>query len=74
MPMPTSPATDERLAPRIPVWAALAAVLALGAVLRFPIAGMPLERDEGGYAYIAQRWLQGETPYRHSFGIAFLIE
>jgi len=35
--------------------------------LRWPIAGIPLDRDEGGYAYIAQRWLQGEVPYRESF-------
>jgi len=48
-------------------WIALAAVLLLGLGLRFPVAGIVLERDEGGYAYIAQRWLQGEVPYQQSF-------
>lgn len=48
-------------------WIALAAVLLLGLALRAPIAGMFLERDEGEYAYIAQRWLQGDVPYRDSF-------
>ena len=48
-------------------WLALAAVLLLGLALRWPVASLPLERDEGGYAYIAQRWLQGEAPYRESF-------
>jgi len=48
-------------------WVALAAVLLLGLGLRAPIAGIFLERDEGEYAYIAQRWLKGEVPYRDNF-------
>jgi hypothetical protein len=48
-------------------WLALAAVLLLGLGLRAPIAGIFLERDEGEYAYIAQRWLKGEVPYRDNF-------
>jgi 4-amino-4-deoxy-L-arabinose transferase-like glycosyltransferase len=40
-------------------------ILALG--LRSQIAAIPFERDEGEYAYIAQRWLEGELPYRGSF-------
>src|SRR4029077_13252938 len=35
--------------------------------LRVPLAAIPLERDEGEYAYIAQRWLAGEVPYKDSF-------
>jgi hypothetical protein len=35
--------------------------------LRAPLAGIPLERDEGEYAYIAQRWLLGEVPYKGAF-------
>ena len=31
--------------------------------LRAPLFDLPLERDEGGYAYIAWRLLAGETPY-----------
>jgi hypothetical protein len=31
--------------------------------IRAPLMDLPLERDEGGYAYIAWRMTQGETPY-----------
>ena len=48
-------------------WASLLAVLALACLLRAPAAAIPLERDEGGYAYIAWRWLHGELPYLTSF-------
>ncbi len=48
-------------------WIALTAVILLGLSLRAPIAGIFLERDEGGYAYVAQRWLKGEVPYQQSF-------
>ena len=48
-------------------WAGLAAVCVFALLLRFPVAGLPLERDEGEYAYIAQRWLQGALPYRDTF-------
>lgn len=46
---------------------ALLGVLALAVILRAPIAAIPLERDEGEYAYIAQRWLAGEVPYKQAF-------
>ncbi len=45
----------------------LLAVAAAALLLRWPIAAMPLERDEGEYAYIAQRWLRGDVPYRDAF-------
>jgi len=31
--------------------------------IRAPLMDLPLERDEGGYAYIAWRMTHGETPY-----------
>jgi hypothetical protein len=43
------------------------AVAAVALSLRCPIASVPLERDEGEYGYIAQRWLAGEDPYRSAF-------
>jgi len=52
---------------RFRAWALLAVLLLLGLALRLPVAGVPLDRDEGEYAYIAQRWLQGEVPYKSSF-------
>ncbi|MFN4258543.1 MAG: ArnT family glycosyltransferase [Gemmataceae bacterium] len=53
-----------------PVWlqvCLLLVIAGLALALRWPIADIPLERDEGEYAYIAQRWLQAEVPYRHAF-------
>ncbi len=50
--------------------AAILGLLLVGAtalLLRWPVAAIPLERDEGEYAYIAQRWLAGDVPYRDSF-------
>ncbi len=37
----------------------LVLVVAVGLVLRWPFFGVPLNADEGGYAYVAQRWLDG---------------
>ena len=41
----------------------LGAIVAVTALLRLRVAGMPLERDEGEYAYLGQLILQGEWPY-----------
>lgn len=66
--------TDGNAAVRSPVsrvgWSC-AAILAVAAVafvfLRAPFVSVPLERDEGEYAYIAQRLLAGDVPYRDAF-------
>jgi hypothetical protein len=66
--------TDVDAAARSPVsrtgWGC-AAILAVAAVafvfVRAPFVSVPLERDEGEYAYIAQRLLTGEMPYRDAF-------
>jgi len=42
-------------------------VVALALALRAPVADLPFERDEGEYAYVAQRWLAGDVPYRDAF-------
>lgn len=42
-------------------------ISAAALALRYPVADMPLERDKGEYAYIAQCWLDGEVPYKESF-------
>jgi hypothetical protein len=52
---------------RLRAAAAFVPVALLALLLRAPIADLPLERDEGEYAYIAQRWLAGEVPYRDAF-------
>jgi hypothetical protein len=59
-----APLADPRALVAI-VW--LAAALAFLA-FRLPFLDLPLERDEGEYAYIAQRWLAGGfVPYRDAF-------
>jgi 4-amino-4-deoxy-L-arabinose transferase-like glycosyltransferase len=45
----------------------LLAVFVLALALRYPVADVPFERDEGEYAYVAQRWLLGEVPYKANF-------
>ena len=42
----------------------LALVVLLTLILRLPLLNIPLERDEGEYAYIAWRLDYGELPYR----------
>src|SRR5262245_51492220 len=47
---------------------ALVAAAALAFVLlRIPYVALPLERDEGEYAYVAWRMLEGDAPYRDAF-------
>lgn len=42
-------------------WVAIVAVTA--AVVRVPLLGLPLDPDEGGYAYVAHRWAAGAQLY-----------
>jgi hypothetical protein len=57
---------SDTLARRIAIgWLVLAALAFVA--LRAPVLSMPLERDEGEYAYIAWRLLEGEVPYRDGF-------
>lgn len=45
----------------------LIAVQVVVVLLRLPGLPMPLERDEGAYAYVAWTWLHGGLPYRDAF-------
>ena len=45
----------------------LAAALLFSAVVRWRLREMPLERDEGGMAYIGQLLLQGTPPYQEAY-------
>ncbi len=54
----------------VPAWRRalpLALVAAFSLVVRAALVSIPLERDEGSYAYVAQHWLAGELPYRDAF-------
>jgi hypothetical protein len=47
--------------------ALLFAAIVAFVLVRAPLLSVPLERDEGEYAYIAQRLLEGDVPYRDAF-------
>jgi 4-amino-4-deoxy-L-arabinose transferase-like glycosyltransferase len=60
---------DERARDRQPVagaltFAAWAAILLFYIAVRAPLLPVPLDRDEGSYAYAGQALLRGEMPYR----------
>lgn len=56
----------ERTLARIAlVWLVLGACTFVA--LRAPLLSLPLERDEGEYAYIAWRMAEGDVPYRDAF-------
>jgi hypothetical protein len=40
-------------------------------ILRFPFLDVPLERDEGAYAYMAQLILEGIPPYTEAYSLYF---
>src|SRR5271170_3111981 len=48
-------------------WVALALVILLVMVVRVRLLNLPLERDEGEYAYIGQLMLQGVPPYKMAY-------
>jgi hypothetical protein len=47
----------------------LLVILFLTAAVRIRLLEVPLERDEGEYAYAGQLILQGEPPYRHAYNM-----
>jgi len=53
--------------PRPAIWLLLAVTVIAAAAIRYHLLGIPLERDEGEYAYGAQLLLQGLAPYKHLF-------
>jgi 4-amino-4-deoxy-L-arabinose transferase-like glycosyltransferase len=62
------PMVEQRSARRRTAERALQVAAALAFVaLRIPYLELPLERDEGNYAYVAWRILEGEAPYRDVF-------
>lgn len=56
---------DHRSRWNIVLPVALAVLIAI--LLRLPVLGLPLERDEGAYGLIAASWLKGALPYRDLF-------
>ncbi len=50
-------------------WIVLLAVLALTSVVRVRLLDVPLERDEGEYAYTAQLLLDGQAPFEGAYSL-----
>jgi 4-amino-4-deoxy-L-arabinose transferase-like glycosyltransferase len=48
----------------------LAAAAALSLLLRIPFFAVPMIADEGGYAYVAQRWLDGRGHLYHDIWVS----
>jgi len=52
-------------------WALAAIIFALVILIRIRLLGIPLERDEGEYAYAGQLMLQGIPPYKVAYNMKF---
>ena len=52
-------------------WTLAAIVFGLVIAIRIRLLGMPLERDEGEYAYAGQLMLQGIPPYKLAYNMKF---
>jgi 4-amino-4-deoxy-L-arabinose transferase-like glycosyltransferase len=64
------PLARSRLMAYVP-WAAVLTVVLFIACVRIRLLQLPLERDEGEYAYAGQLMLQGIPPYRDAFNMKF---
>lgn len=67
--MPRAQAPDQIL--RIAWWVLLAIILGLVVGIRIRLLDLPLERDEGEYAYAGQLMLQGIPPYQLAYNMKF---
>src|SRR5256885_15150237 len=56
---------------RVAWWALGVIVFGVTAAIRIRLLGMPLERDEGEYAYAGQLMLQGIPPYKLAYNMKF---
>jgi 4-amino-4-deoxy-L-arabinose transferase-like glycosyltransferase len=55
--------------PGLPAWALLGLSVVGAAALRVRLLGVPLDRDEGEYAYLGQLLLQGVPPYAEAYNL-----
>jgi 4-amino-4-deoxy-L-arabinose transferase-like glycosyltransferase len=53
----------------VPVWLGLLAIVLFAAAVRVRLLDVPLERDEGEYAYAAQLMLSGVPPYEQLYSM-----
>ncbi|HEY6136620.1 MAG TPA: glycosyltransferase family 39 protein, partial [Thermoanaerobaculia bacterium] len=62
---------EKRQAPVLATEILVGLILLLNAVVRLRYLGLPLERDEGEYAYAGQLLLQGIPPYKLVYNMKF---
>src|SRR5438132_5937031 len=62
---------DQDKTIRIAWWVFALAVFGLTTAVRIRLLGIPLERDEGEYAYAGQLLLQGIPPYKLAYSMKF---
>src|SRR2546430_534967 len=62
--------TNDKVLP-LTWWVLAVAVLGLIVTIRIRLLGIPLERDEGEYAYAGQLLLQGIPPYKLAYSMKF---
>ncbi len=62
---------NQLLSGRAMIWLLLLLVLLLNFAVRWRLREMPLERDEGEYAYAGQLILQGIPPYQLAWNMKF---
>jgi hypothetical protein len=62
---------DQDKTIRIAWWVLAVVVFSLTAAIRLRLLGIPLERDEGEYAYAGQLLLQGIPPYKLAYSMKF---
>ena len=62
---------DQDKTIRIAWWVLAVAVFSLTTAVRIRLLGIPLERDEGEYAYAGQLLLQGIPPYELAYSMKF---
>ena len=59
----------ERRRPQLVAWAALVIIIGVVGGIRVRLIDLPLERDEGEFAYMGQLMLQGVPPYAEAYNM-----
>jgi len=70
-PPTVAPTAPSRLFQRHWLWWFMVATLVIVAAVRLRLLNLPLERDEGEYAYAGQLMLQGIPPYQLAYNMKF---
>src|SRR6478752_4993912 len=63
--------SEDPPARSIAPWILLLLAIGFSVGVRWRLRGMPLERDEGEYAYAGQLILQGIPPFREAYNMKF---